>query len=305
MSTEQQTVQVKNRRWIIPLLLVAAVAAVTVVVLFWPQKQPFAADVAVDDPYKVVFEPISTTEEEFDVLRAACSEYLLSGELPGDSATNVDVAVAIDEMLYADEALPEEEDEYSSKENGTHSTYAEYDSICFEDLLIVRFISDSGTIQVLGARFGDKKDNTLVEVFTQSELNENYFAPEAQTIWDAWSARNTPEPAPDAVSQDQYLNYVAACVAALLQTGERSDEVSGCFTERGQTAVIRLSGAMGITDHTEMNLQVRALGKSEGSLDTADRIYLRYELKKATGSEYVSLILKLNRDRMIFDADVI
>lgn len=305
MSTEQQTVQLKKKRWIVPILLVVVAVAIAAIVLLWPQKVRLAVDVVVDDPQKVIFDPISTTVEEYQALRAACSEYLFSGELSADSSTNVDVSVAIDEMLYADEAYPEEKDTSGSEKDGEQSTYAEYDSICFENLLIVRFISESGVIQVLGARFEDGRDKDLIEVFSQGDLNEDHFTYQSPNIWEEWIGQNKQKTDTDAISQDQYLNYVAASVTALLQTGESMEEVSGCFSEHGQAAVIRLSEAMEITDHTEMNLQVSALGKSEESLDTADRIYLRYEIKKATGIEYMSLILKLNSDRMIFDADVI
>lgn len=313
MITEQKPH--KLRRILFPVLgvIVAGIAAVAVAIQLG-QKEPEAPAPAEPDfhetadvgtPLVVNFTKSATTAEEYNLLYSACVQYMESRNTPQEQAPVVDVT----EDTFVDTG-----ESSSSDETSEPDVYTEYDRAYFEDFLMVRYVSQSGDIYVVGAHLGGE-NRTEAELLDQDDFRSVHFTTvveeeaEEDRKWQFWS---DPEQELEeelekngSVSEETFVSCVSQCTLDLLSKTETDERIFSHFTEEGMASLLRIMQVLGIDADSSVGILLAEVGASDPNLGTMDRLYLRCELLRDSGVTYLNLLVKLNQNLMVYDVDTI
>lgn len=299
----QQTVkQNKTRRLILGVLIfLCAVVLAAAVVFYVMHQNGFVLGTHVengDGPLNVEFAPLTTTAEEYESLRAVCGEYILShGGVAAEGSA--DPIVEVSEDTFVDHG-----EEPNAAEPEAAVEYVEYDAAYFQDLMLTRYVSQNGELQVIAARI-DRKNKGAISLLTQEELSSDLFA---LTGWEAWSSNLLPVEElteSGAVSEKVYMACIEQCVLKLLAGLSDHDALISHFTETGRSAVVRAGAILGIDQDCGLQVSLCLAGKSHLGKEVPDRVYLRCQVTRGEAVEYVNLLLKVNGDLKIFDVDML
>jgi len=262
-------------------------------VIFWNGQNDTAA-AEHTQVISVEFAPLTTTSEEYDRLYAVCREYAQTLVAQDSAGMNVE----IQEDTFVDAAVSSEESEQPVLNAG----YVEYDRAYFENLLLVRYVSESGDIHLVAAQQSGR-DQEEVELLLQEDFNyEQFHVVEIDNWLTAFKFKKEMRTA-GVIEEDIFMNCVGRCLVVLLTDGESID-YRDHFTQDGSKSVLRIRQLLQIENGT-VEVVLSAAGKSALEQETMDRIYLRCGVTIDGNSDYVDILLKLNDDMMIYDVDLI
>ena len=257
----------------------------------------------------IIFDGVSTTEKEYDILRKACNDYI--DTLESDTIVDVNVAVSEDTFVDNTESLDifdlpkamENTPEYYS----TESDMVETGPVYFNDLIIIRYINDEGQLKVVAGQFN--KDKSDVILLNQSDINTESVLGEVNDTEN--QELNAEDINSKQMSEAEYINTVSDCIVSLLKSRNSTEEQSAIskllayFTSDGKNAMTKSKEAISLNTSSDVEMIFGAAGKSDTSKTIKDRIYLRYKITDYSGESYVNLIIKLNNYLRIFDIDMI
>ena len=309
MITEQKPQKLK--RFLFPVLgVVIAGIAVAAVAVQLGQKEPapvpepdFHETAEAGTPLVVKFTPPATTDEEYAMLYSACAQYMESHSTPKEQTPVVDVT--------EDTFIDTEEDPLPS-ETPEPDVYTEYDRAYFEDFLMVRYVSQSGDIHVVGARLSGE-DRSETEMLDQNAFRSEHFSKvveeeeeERKKLWPSSKEKLEEElEETGTVSEETFVSCVGQCILDILSKTEDEELVFSHFTEEGVASLLRIMQVMKINSDSSIGIVLAELGASGQDLGTMDRLYLRCELQQGTEVTYLNLLVKLNADFRVYDVDTI
>lgn len=292
---EVKTKQLNPARILAALGLLALGALVTVSVVMAiviGTAKPLGDHVEVEGAsFTVEFISRTTTAEEYDALRTVCEGYRESSP---KLATTSNDAVVVSEETFVDAGPPEGEYQPDAP------VYVESDAVYFEDLVLIRYVSQSGEHLTLA---GGYDENGEAAALTMEELSDLQFRREG-----TWYSDLLPEEErtdEGAVTEAAYLACVEQCVRKLLVGDMDYDALYSHFTEAGRNALLRVGQSGGFDGTAVTETLVCAAGASAPEESVADRLYLRCQVQMGERTAVLDLLLKLNSELMIFDVDLI
>ena len=315
MATEQTN---KLKRVLFPVLgvILLIVAAVAVMAQLQPAAEPPASAVEEPDfhetadaatPLVVNFIAPITTEEQYGLLYDMVDRYVITNLIPEWQ----DIVISVTEDIFIDRE--DDSDPFSSREQ---ENYTEYDRSYFKNLLMVRYVSQSGQIHVLGARFGE---GDTIELIAQDDFSSEHFAAEVveeeekKKTGKFWNRTHEElEEKVEAemetvgsISEETFVACIGQCVIQLLSGAESEARIASHFTAEGMASLERIVQVLGISDKSNIDLLVAEVGTSDLALGTMNRMYLRCGVESEGESIYLNLLLKLNGNLLVYDLDLI
>ena len=304
--TEEQKTKKRNiAGWIVSgLLIVVCLAALAgVAVLFsLPEEEtrtPGYHDLS-EASITVEFSKITTLPEQYEQMSRECEAFLLSEDAPAGPETEADSLISVDESVYVDR-----EDMVESAENELTVQYTEYDRVFFENMLMIRYVSQFGFVRVVGARLTEEGDKP-VEILQINDLIGDYF--QAEIKWDDWNILTAFEKEmeeSDAVSGQAFIACVGQCIVRMLNGETDSNTFMSHFTADGELAVSRLKSALELDPACNVNVLLGAAGKSNLTGDGMDRLFFRIEVTSGEAVEVINILAKLDSSLLVFDLDII
>lgn len=258
----------------------------------------------------IIFNGVTTTEDEYNVLRVSCNNYIENSEDSIDLDANIDVEVTVNEDTFVDKSdnehlsvfnLPKSLESKQSKSSNEFNM-VETGPIYFNNLLMIRYINDFGELKIVCSTFTDDIKTNIIS-FNQSDINKYY------KITDDHSNEN--KSSNKQISEDKYVSTISECIKNLLLSKNIQDERDAIseslsyFTLDGKNTVLKSRESFNITDDTTIELVTGIAGKSDTSKTIKDRIYLQYKINSNGEVRYTNIIIKLNSNLRIFDIDII
>lgn len=271
----------------------------------------------------IVFNSMSTTDEEYDLLRNACNTYIESIKNPDDTDANLSVDIDVSEQSYIDGNIDNNsksnlhnDDRTDDGANPNPLNQVETGPVYFEDMLMIRYINSDGLMNVATGAFDygntqSKSSNNTV-VLSQPELSE-FYSNNFKTIATVESEEDAePESTPNkTIPESEYMMAVSDCIKQLMLARSNSDEQAAMnkalnyFTSDGKESVLNGKELLEISDDTEISYVFGMCGKSSTSQTVKDRVYLQYDVVNGDNITRVNIIVKLNSNLRIFDIDII
>lgn len=250
-------------------------------------------------PISVNFAALSTTEEEYGNMGAACEAYIQSLPLEKTVAAVENSLIDVNEDTFIDAGA-----EPIETERAEPAQYLEYDRIYFEDFLLIRYVNEFGELQVVGASLSDGR-NSETEIVGQEEFCNNHFNKIDSDIWNIHLLFTNEAQEPEGVSEETFIACVEKGVADMLAGQMEAETFFSHFTSSGETALLRIGQVLEIDANCTLEVQFGAAGKSDLSLETMDRLYLRYQVTRGQEINFLNVLVKLNQEMMVFDVDIL
>lgn len=307
----------KLKRILFPILgVVVAVIAIIAVAVQLGSEEPssvsepdFHETAEKGTPLVVNFAKPATTDAEYALLYAACAQYMESQ----NSQTRQEPVVDVTEDTFIDA-----EDASEPTEIPEPDGYAEYDRAYFDDFLMVRYVSQSGEICVVGARL-EGEDRTETVLLVQENFNSEHFSAdldEEDEKGKAWqflknSGTELEEELEEelekngSVSEETFVSCVGQCVLDILSKTGDEERIRSHFTEEGGASLLRIMQVLEIGENCPVTIALAEVGASAPDLETMDRLYLRCELTDGEELICLNLLLKLNGSMAVYDVDLI
>ena len=246
----------------------------------------------------VIFETISTTEEQYKLLREACNNYIDSEFSTENADANINVDTVVDETLYIDNG-----DGVKDRSSSTVDSLSETGPIYFQNMLMLRYINSDGTLKVVTSMI-DESDN--ISIASQSELpslsittnTEDEIAADA----DSKQEFTTEKEYLDGVCETIHLMLLANSTEKIREADSKSINY---FTYEGKQTVFNNKKDIALSDDAVIETIYVAAGKSDTSKTYKDRIYTQQRVTIGENSTILNIVLKLNSNIRIFDIDII
>jgi hypothetical protein len=225
-------------------------------------------------PLVVNFVVPSTTAEEYDLLYSAISDQVRVNSTPEPQSP----VVSVTEDTFIDRE--DDSDPYTSEEQ---EVYTEYDRAYFEDFLMVRYVSQSGVIHVVGARLGGE-DGTEIELYDQSDFTSEHFSAVViekegkENYWKFWerSGKELEEEieaemeSSGAISEDTFVACIGQCTLELLTRAESWERILSHFTAEGMASLLRIVQVLEIGEECAVKAMERACDLACKALEFID-----------------------------------
>ena len=242
----------------------------------------------------IVFDSVDTSEKEYNELRVACNTYLEALRYNRDDI-QVGVDVVADEQQYIDGNVG------NAANYNSDNTKVETGPLYFDDAIIIRYINESGKLQVICGLFeGDNKES--ISVYKQGELTADDIEFDIPMSDDIAYVKFG-----EAISESTYAVGVAQCIKDLLeadnvlQEREAINNSLSYFTSDGKDTILKCRNILGIEPDDTLEVKMIAVGKSDTNFTIKNRIYIKYQL----GDKIFNIIVKMNSNLRIFDIDLI
>lgn len=238
----------------------------------------------------IKFNVISNTNEEFEVMNKACTDYL---EDNITDKTKVDVDTTINEETYidkksSDEVMVEVEDE-SMVETGP---------IYMQDSIIVRYINNIGEMTVLYC----DKDNNISPISDLAGAESDYNIRKGGVPIEEYSTSEVPE--------SDYLGDLANTFISVLRAdtkkGRREAELGAMkyFTYDSRQTLISTREIYNKSKST-MQIEYVKAGKSDLAITNKNRVFMQISVKNGSSIELVNIVVKLDNNNRVFDIDIL
>lgn len=272
----------------------------------------------------VIFNPISTTNEEYIVLRDKCNQYIDKDNNKSADA-HIKVDTVIDEKQYIDNNT--NDSNYIAVDNGQLS---ETGPIYFQDMLMIRYMNTDGRLKVVTAIYN--KDKSDMMIASQANLREIYGSlmgeaevegkqakgksedAEGKENTDTLDILETPLPSSqrkDWKSEEEYLSGLEETIQTMLlaNTAEElrtaESKAINYFTYEGKQSVFDNRKNIKLSANTSIKTEFIMAGKSYSSKTYKDRIYMQMKVNINNEELDLYMILKLNSNIRIFDIDIV
>ena len=244
----------------------------------------------------IIFNAIDTQDSEYTTLRQACNSFREQVAVNPDIKVRVDTIV--NEEKFVDTTPGTKQLEIGSK------SMVETGPIYFQNMLMIRYINETGELKVLTA-LQDAKQENKIKVVNQSELKE-YINQTIKTQATKATTTNT-----NIITEESYLYIIGITVIQLLQANTE-DKINSAeemaikyFTIDGAETVSSDKEIMAINDASIVSVNYAVAGKSDTALNNKDRVYMQIKVGDEGKERLIDIVLKLNSNLKIFDIDVI
>lgn len=272
----------------------------------------------------VEFSPITTTEMEYDALRAECNSYIDSINEQAENDNNADANLKVDTVVNEKQFI-DNSGEYSRVEHDdSEQSLAETGPIYFDDMLMIRYINTLGKLVVVIGMYDEmdnivitRQDNLISTLSSINKLNKDDGSQEytegKENLEDhkSNSLSYLRDPTNERISEDEYKSELSKTLELMLKA-YTDDEIRAAetmalnfFTLDGKKTVFGNRKEIKLDKSAEIETLYIEAGKSNSSKTYKDRIYTQLKITIDGDSTVVNIILKLNNNLRIYDIDII
>lgn len=256
-----------------------------------------------DSKLGILFDDITTTEEEYFILRNECNK-LMDNDITPD--LKVSTKVIINEKIFIDGI---DSDEVVVESSNNVDTMVETGPIYFQDILLLRYMNSEGNIKILTAILDRYKDEVyvvgqrniadyLIKSNVKTGITYNNITKDINTSI-AYNSR---------ILENNYLKILSDTVISIIG-GSNIDDIKSMtikyFTLEGIESILNSKNLFNIEDGEYININCVLAGKSDISKNMKDRIYMQLEVRDKYSSRYINIVLKLTNFYKVFDIDVL
>lgn len=279
-----------------------------------------------DESLKIIFDRITTSEYDYDILRDNCIEYAENNYI---NTQILDTSIKVTENTYIDT-------NDNIIEASKDDTMYETGPIYLQDMILMRFVNEQGKMKVIASKFRIKnnllkelngnnelktKEYITVDEMSLSELfqfGDNINSNQQLEISDKYrklydnkfsTKINKPNITLNGLEQNDYIEDIKKIFIEVLRQSatdiddELKEKALIYFTYDGYNTII--NGVRHIKSGVNTNITFIQAGKSDLSLPDCDRILMQIETKDNDTVVITNIIIKLDSNMKVFDIDII
>lgn len=240
----------------------------------------------------IKFNELVTSKEDYNKLKESCKQFVSKeNNIDTDKVSN---GYTKSNGKYIDtEKQTGSEKEETSK--GGLDEMNETGPIYLNDMLVMRYISDSGKMKVVASKLNE--DTGEIKTSTLNDL-------ETEEISD-WKSNNRDTKITGTITEDAYLQDVMTIFVSLVTQKDidytLKREALQFFTEDGYNSMIKNTNRL-LVDKNSLEVKYIVAGKSSLENQSKDRVLLQMVVDK---DNYINVVIKLNKNNKIFDIDTV
>lgn len=240
----------------------------------------------------IKFNELVTSKEDYNKLKESCKQFVSKeNNIDTDKVSN---GYTNSNGKYIDtEKQTGSEKEETSK--GGLDEMNETGPIYLNDMLVMRYISDSGKMKVVASKLNE--DTGEIKTSALNDL-------ETEEVSD-WKSNNRDTKITGTITEDAYLQDVMTIFVSLVTQKEidytLKREALQFFTEDGYNSMIKNTNRL-LVDKNSLEVKYIVAGKSSLENQSKDRVLLQMVVGK---DSYINVVIKLNKNNKIFDIDTV
>lgn len=241
----------------------------------------------------IKFNDSVTSKDVYNKLKESCKQFVSKeNNVDTDKVSN---GYTKSNGKYIDtEKQIDSEKEESSK--GGLDEMNETGPIYLNNMLVMRYISDSGEMKVVASKLNEDTEEIKTSALNDLETGE-------VSDWKNKSSKDTK--ITGTITEDAYLQDVMSIFVSLVTQKDidytLKREALQFFTEDGYNSMIKNPNRL-LVDKNSLEVKYIVAGKSSLENKNKDRVLLQLIVDK---NSYVNVVVKLNKNNKIFDIDIV
>lgn len=242
----------------------------------------------------IKFNDLITSKEDYNKLNKSCKQFVSEGD-------NEDTDWVSDGYTKSNGKYIDTKKQTGSEKEESLDEMNETGPIYLNDMLVMRYISDSGEMKVVAAKINESTG----EIKTSALNDLRLTAKEKDEVsdWKNKSSKNTK--ITGTITEDAYLQDVMSIFVSLVTQKDidytLKREALQFFTEDGYNSMIKNPNRL-LVDKNSLEVKNIVAGKSSLENKNKDRVLLQMVVGK---DSYVNVVIKLNKNNKIFDIDIV
>ena len=242
----------------------------------------------------IKFNDLITSKEVYNKLNKSCKQFVSEGD-------NEDTDWVSDGYTKSNGKYIDTKKQTGSEKEESLDEMNETGPIYLNDMLVMRYISDSGEMKVVAAKINESTG----EIKTSALNDWRLTAKEKDGVsdWKNKSSKNTK--ITGTITEDAYLQDVMSIFVSLVTQKDidytLKREALQFFTEDGYNSMIKNPNRL-LVDKNSLEVKNIVAGKSSLENKNKDRVLLQMVVGK---DSYVNVVIKLNKNNKIFDIDIV
>ena len=272
----------------------------------------------------IQFEPLTTKLSDYGSLRSICNNYIEELDRSNQIDKSLGVDISISETEFADVqnsnntvdirkkgyVIPDLYywTKYSYKKStSTEYTMVETGPIYFNNLMMLKYINNSGDLVVIYGGFGDNGEPVVIK---QNEIVD-FLDTKKNGIKPLTISNNTTDAESESISESEYADIIIKCIESILQykinndMKEMSHDIAMYFNNEGRESVTELANTLNLDTSARIETKICLLGKSYTSNNNKDRVYIQLDIHNNEETKQEFIVIKLDNNLKVFDIDVL
>lgn len=241
----------------------------------------------------IKFNELVTSKEDYNKLKENCKQFV-------SKENNIDTDKVSNGYTKSNGKYIDTEKQTGSEKEETSKVgldeMNETGPIYLNDMLVMRYISDSGKMKVVASKL-----NEYTGEIKTSALNDL----ETEEVSDWKSNSNKDTKITGTITEDAYLQDVMTIFVSLVTQKDidytLKREALQFFTEDGYNSMIKNNNRL-LVDKNSLEVKYIVAGKSSLENQSKDRVLLQMVVDK---DNYINVVIKLNKNNKIFDIDTV
>lgn len=242
----------------------------------------------------IKFNDLITSKEVYNKLNKSCKQFVSEGD-------NEDTDWVSDGYTKSNGKYIDTKKADRFRKGRKLDEMNETGPIYLNDMLVMRYISDSGEMKVVAAKINESTG----EIKTSALNDWRLTAKEKDEVsdWKNKSSKNTK--ITGTITEDAYLQDAMSIFVSLVTQKDidytLKREALQFFTEDGYNSMIKNPNRL-LVDKNSLEVKNIVAGKSSLENKNKDRVLLQMVVGK---DSYVNVVIKLNKNNKIFDIDIV
>lgn len=240
----------------------------------------------------IKFNELVTSKEVYNKLKESCKQFV-------SKENNVDTDKVSNGYTKSNGKYIDTEKQTSSEKEETSKggldEMNETGPIYLNDMLVMRYISDSGEMKVVASKINEDTGEIKTSALNDLETGE---------VSD-WKSNNRDTKITGIITEDAYLQDVMTIFVSLVTQKDidytLKREALQFFTEDGYNSMIKNTNRL-LVDKNSLEVKYIVAGKSSLENKSKDRVLLQMVVGK---DSYINVVIKLNKNNKIFDIDTV
>lgn len=242
----------------------------------------------------IKFNDLITSKEVYNKLNKSCKQFVSEGD-------NEDTDWVSDGYTKSNGKYIDTKKQTGSEKEESLDEMNETGPIYLNDMLVMRYISDSGEMKVVAAKINESTG----EIKTSTLNNLRLADKEKDEVNDWKNKRSKNTKITGTITEDAYLQDVMSIFVSLVTQKDidytLKREALQFFTEDGYNSMIKNPNRL-LVDKNSLEVKYIVAGKSSLENKNKDRVLLQLVVGK---NSYVNVVVKLNKNNKIFDIDIV
>lgn len=242
----------------------------------------------------IKFNDLITSKEVYNKLNKSCKQFV-------SKENNVDTDKVSNGYTKSNGKYIDTEKQTGSEKEESLDEMNKTGPIYLNDMLVMRYISDSGEMKVVAAKINESTG----EIKTSALNDLRLTAKEKDEVsdWKNKSSKNAK--ITGTITENTYLQDVMTIFVSLVTQKDidytLKREALQFFTEDGYNSMIKNPNRL-LVDKNSLEVKNIVAGKSSLENKNKDRVLLQMVVDK---DSYINVVIKLNKNNKIFDIDIV